>query len=238
MEPPDDAAQITFAPDTEWVKPRILLTRGRRPATSHAAYVERLREAGAEPIEVIDPADIPAEFDGVCLAGGTDVDPIRYGQEREGADPPDLDRDALELDVVLPRAAGKPVLAICRGMQVLNVYRKGTLIQDIGKAHRAIGDEVILRPAQIDPSSQLATISGVDAVVNHRHHQVVDRLGHGLRATAWSDGYIEALEATDEPWVVAVQWHPERRADGLSERVVAVFDALVEAARTPARTRI
>lgn len=220
------------------MKPRILLTRGRRPATPYAAYVERLHEAGAEPIEVIDPDDVPAEFDAVCLAGGPDVDPIRYGQERDGADPPDLDRDSLELDVVLPRAAGKPVLAICRGMQVLNVYRGGTLLQDIGKGHRAIGDEVILRPAQIDPSSRLATITGIDAVVNHRHHQVVDRLGRDLLPTAWSDGYIEAMEATDEPWVLAVQWHPERRADGLADPVVAVFEAFVEAAKSPARARI
>lgn len=173
----------------------------------------------------------------MCLAGGADVDPVRYGQVRDGADPPDLDRDSLELDVVLPRAAGKPILAICRGMQVLNVYRGGTLLQDVGKAHRATGDEVILRPAQIDPASRLATITGVDAVVNHRHHQVVDRLGKDLLPTAWSDGYIEAMEATDEPWVVAVQWHPERRPDGLSDRVVAIFDAFVEAAgRVPTRS--
>jgi putative glutamine amidotransferase len=219
------------------VRPRILLTRGKTPATPYAAYVARLREAGAEPIEVIDPEDIPAEFDAVCLAGGPDVDPIRYGQERDGARDPDLHRDSLELDVVLPRAAGKPVLAICRGMQVLNVYRNGTLKQDIGMTHQAIGDEVILRPIQIDPSARLAAISGIAPVVNHRHHQVVDKLGEGLRATAWSDGYIEAMEATDEPWVVGVQWHPERRADGLSERVVAVFDALVEAAgRVPTRS--
>src|SRR5687767_4684188 len=191
MEPWGYAAQITFAPDTWCVKPRILLTRGRRPPAPYAAYLERLREAGAEPIEVIGPEDIPAEFDAVCLAGGPDVDPVRYGQERNGADPPDLDRDSLELDVVLPRAEGKPILAICRGMQVLNVYRKGTLTQDIGKAHRAIGDEVILRPARVDPSSRLAAITGIAPVVNHRHHQVVDRLGQDLRATAWSDDYVE-----------------------------------------------
>jgi putative glutamine amidotransferase len=222
----------------ERVRPRILLTRGRMPATPYVAYAERLREAGAEPIEVIDPADVPADFDGICLAGGPDVDPARYGQERDGAQKPDLVRDALELDVVLPRSEGKPVLAICRGMQVLNVYRKGTLVQHIGEEHHAIGDQVIMRPAQVDPSSRLAALTGTSPVVNHRHHQVVDRLGLGLRATAWVDGYVEAMEATDEPWVVAVQWHPERRADGLDPKVVGVFDAFVEAAkRVPARTK-
>lgn len=220
------------------MRPRVVLTRGKTPATPYAAYVARLREAGAEPIEVTDPSEMPEEFDALCLAGGPDVDPSRYGQERDGAENADLVRDALELEVALPRAQGKPVLAICRGMQVLNVYRGGTLRQDVGNDHRATGDEVILRPAEVDPSSRLAEITGTDPVVNHRHHQVVDRLGDGLRATAWSDGYIEAMEATNGPWTVAVQWHPERRADGLADPVVAVFDAFVEAAkRIPTQAR-
>lgn len=218
------------------VRPRIVLTRGKTPATPYAAYVARLREAGAEPIEVTDLSEMPEDFDGLCLAGGPDVEPSRYGQDRNGVETVDLVRDELELEVALPRSKGKPVLAICRGMQVLNVYRGGTLKQHIGKDHQAIGDEVILRPAQIEPSSRLAEISGTEPVVNHRHHQVVDRLGEGLRATAWSDGHIEAMEGTDEPWTLAVQWHPERRADGLADPVVAVFDAFVEAARAPART--
>jgi putative glutamine amidotransferase len=223
-------------PDTWRVRPRIILTRGKTPATPYAAYVARLREAGADPIEVTDASEMPDDFDGLCLAGGPDVEASRYGQERHGSERPDLIRDALELEVALPRSKGKPILAICRGMQVLNVYRGGTLLQDIGNDHRATGDEVILRPAQIDPSSRLAEVTGTAPVVNHRHHQVVDRLGHDLRATAWSDGYVEAMEATDEPWVLAVQWHPERRADGLSDPVVAVFDAFVEAAKkVPAR---
>lgn len=203
----------------------------------YEAYVRALRDAGAEPIEVADSRDIPDDFDAVCLAGGPDVDPGRYGQEPSpGLGTVDSHRDALELDEVLPRAGGKPILAICRGMQVLNVYRKGTLVQDIGKAHHAAGDEVILRPANIDPASRLASISGTGPVVNHRHHQVVDELGEGLRATAWVDGYVEAVEATDQSWVVGVQWHPERAADGLDESVVRIFGAFVEAARrVPAR---
>lgn len=218
------------------MRPRIVLTRGKTPASTYANYVARLREAGADPIQVTEASEMPEEFDGLCLAGGPDVEPSRYGQERDGAETIDLMRDELELEVALPRSKGKPVLAICRGMQVLNVYRGGTLLQHIGKDHQAIGDEVILKPARIDPSSRLAGISGEAPVVNHRHHQVVDRLGEGLRATAWSDGYVEAMEATDEPWVLAVQWHPERRADGLADPVVGVFDAFVEAAkRVPAR---
>lgn len=219
------------------MRPRIVLTRGRTPATPYAAYADRLRDAGAEPIEVVDAEDVPDSFDGVLLAGGPDVAPARYGQEVHGAEKPDLVRDAVELDTVLPRSADVPVLAICRGMQVLNVYRGGTLVQDVGEKHRATGGEVILRPASVNPASRLAEISGTSPVVNHRHHQVVDRLGRGLRATAWSDGYIEAMEARDDPWVVAVQWHPERVADGLDQRVVAIFDAFIEATkRVPLRT--
>ncbi len=210
------------------MRPRILLTRGRAHPAQYAAYVERLTEAGADVRPVVDPDDVPAEFDGVCLAGGPDVAPGRYGQ------PPapdlgvvDADRDHLELDVLLPRSRGKPVLAICRGIQVLNVHRRGTLVQHIGEAHHATGDDVILRAARIEPTSRLAGISGAGAVVNHRHHQVVDRLGDGLRAVAWSDGYVEGLEATDEPWVVGVQWHPERVCDGLDPSVTAIFGAFV-----------
>lgn len=212
------------------MRPRILLTRGRTPAAPYRAYADRIREAGAEPVEVIEPSDLPSSFDGVVLAGGPDVAPARYGQPVAGAEEPDLERDALELDAVLPRSAGRPLLAICRGMQVLNVWRGGSLKQDIGRDHRAIGDQVILRSASVDPSSRLAEITGTAPTVNHRHHQVVDRLGRGLRATAWVDGYVEAMEAIDEPWMVAVQWHPERAEDGLDDGVVAIFAAFTEAA--------
>ena len=218
------------------VRPRIVLTRGKTPATPYAAYVARLREAGAEPIEVIDPEDIPAEFDAVCLAGGPDVDPIRYGQERDGARDPDLHRDSLELDVVLPRAAGKPVLAICRGLQVLNVFRCGTLIQDIGDDHRAKHDDVKSHPVRIEPGTRLAEVCGTSLVVNSRHHQVLDRLGQGLKSSAWAGDVIEAAELSGGAWVVGVQWHPERVQDGLSDNGIRIFDAFVEAARrVPAR---
>lgn len=212
------------------MKPRILLTRGRARPEQYLAYVERLREAGAAPIEVADPEDVPAEFDGICLAGGPDVAPSRYGQVPErDLGVIDEHRDRLELNEVLPRAGGRPILAICRGIQVLNVHRGGTLVQHIGEAHHATGDDVILRPARVERRSLLAEISGTDPVVNHRHHQVVDRLGGGLRATAWSDEYVEGLEATDERWVVGVQWHPERVRDGLDPRVTSVFSAFVHA---------
>jgi len=171
------------------------------PCSKQHDYEEAVRRAGGE-VRILDyetdsPEAVVSTVDGILLPGGDDVQPSLYGAEThpafEAAEP---GRDAYEIELTQRAAAvNMPLFAICRGIQVLNVYRNGTLRQDIGMAHQAIGDEVILRPARIDPSSQLAAISGIAPVVNHRHHQVVDKLGEGLRATAWSDGYIEAMEA-------------------------------------------
>ena len=217
------------------MKPRIVVTRGRLPAR---AYAERLREAGADPIEVGPGDPIPTEFDALCLSGGPDVDPKRYEQDVAGSEEPDRARDALELDELLPRAfaEGKPVLAICRGLQVLNVFRCGTLIQDIGDDHRAKHDDVKSHPARIEPGTRLAEVCGTSLVVNSRHHQVLDRLGQGLKSSAWAGDVIEAAELSGGAWVVGVQWHPERVQDGLSDNGIRIFDAFVEAARrVPAR---
>lgn len=216
-------------------KPRILLTRGRLPAR---AYADRLREAGAEPIEIGAGDAVPERIDGLCLSGGPDVDPERYGEGRRGAEEPDGPRDALELARLLPLAIREriPVLAICRGLQVLNVHRGGTLMQDVGEAHRAKGDEVILHRVSVDPSSRLAAACGTSLVVNSRHHQVLGRLGDGLRPTAWVDGWVESAELAGDTWVVGVQWHPERTQDGLDESAERIFQAFVrEAERVPAR---
>ena len=215
--------------DTGSVRPRIAVSRG---ATSNvAAYLDALRAVGAEPIEVGPEGAIPP-FDALCLPGGPDVEPWRYGQEPGGSEKPDPARDELDLDRLLPEAVsrGVPVLAICRGLQVLNVFRGGTLVQDIGEAHRAVGDEVKPHTVRVEAGSRLAALCGPDLVVNSRHHQVIDRLGKGLRPVAWADRYLEAVEDPDEPWILAVQWHPERTRDGLPDNGVGVFEGLVEAA--------
>ena len=218
--------------------PRIVVTHGSKVTRAYAAYSDRLRDAGAEPIE-LGPGDaVPERFDALCLSGGPDVLWSRYDDERRGSEEPDIPRDDLELDVLLPRAFRErvPVLAICRGIQVLNVHLGGTLRQDIGEAHRAKGDEVICHPIRIAAPSRLASACGTSLVSNSRHHQALDRLGEGLRAVGWADDLVEAVELPGDHWVVGVQWHPERVQDGVANNGLRVFDAFVrEAERVPAR---
>lgn len=214
-------------------KPRIAVSRGARPAD---AYAERLYEAGGDPVQVGPGEGIPA-FDALCLTGGPDVHWARYGQPRGGSEEPDQPRDVLELDDLLPRAwsEGRPILAICRGIQVLNVFRGGTLVQDIGEAHRAKGDEVKPHAVRVDPASRLGAIAGASLAVNSRHHQVIDRVGGGLRPVAWAGPYVEAVEAASDLWVVGVQWHPERTVE-VEPAAVDLFGAFARAAEgVPAR---
>ena len=162
------------------------------------------------------------------LAGGSDVDPSFYGQPNLAARNPCRERDALELRQVSEAlAAGKPILGICRGAQLLNVAFGGTLCQDIGQAHTGVRHGL-----RFDPSSRLAAIARPE-IVNSRHHQAVDRLGAGLKATAWSaeDGVIEGVEAPDRPFVLAVQWHPEDLAAEGDEEARALFAAFAAALR-------
>ena len=154
--------------------------------------------------------------DGLLLCGGEDVDPAFFGQENRGSMPPDLARDRAELALLAAYwAAGKPILGICRGVQILNIFLGGTLIQDLPDGIRPFhrwkgGDAVHLIRAEED--SLLHRWYGGVFPVNSYHHQALDRLGAGLRATAWSErGVIEAVEHENRP-VLGVQFHPERMA--------------------------
>ena len=229
--------------------PRIVLTVGHasneRLRRSRAFYVDALRGAGAEVVVVEPGAELPAEFDGLCLSGGGDVAPARYGE----SDPDglcrevDVERDRTEFDAV--RAAldrDLPVLAICRGFQLLNVARGGSLVLDL-EGHRPTDlDGVVRHEVRAQPGSLLAAACGDGAItVNSRHHQAVtpEKLGEALHPTAAVGDLVEAYEATDRRWVVGVQWHPERVVDReMSPEVGGVFDAFVKAAATapePAR---
>ena len=210
-------------------------------------YVIPLRRAGLCPVIIPGPApdDVEAllsQFGGLMLAGGGDLDPSQYG-----ADPHpstyglDADRDDLELAAV-PAALelGLPILAICRGMHVVNVACGGTLHQHLPEVegHAAHGDPTsgisVRHDIEVAAGTRLGTAIGADRVPNCScHHQGVARIGADLVPVAWTDdGLVEALELPPgEAWLVAVQWHPEENAaeEPAQQRI---FDAFAEQVRT------
>lgn len=160
---------------------------------------------------------------GLLLPGGGDLEPWRYGQSNTASRSLEPKRDAAEL-LLLERftAAGKPVLGICRGLQTVNVFFGGTLVQDL-PGHSALEDGDRFHPVRTTAPSFLSPICGEEEEVNSAHHQAVDRLGSGLKAVQWtSDGVVEALEHRKLP-VWGVQWHPERLTGKLRRRLFGAF---------------
>ncbi|WP_184597730.1 gamma-glutamyl-gamma-aminobutyrate hydrolase family protein [Streptomyces violarus] len=197
-----------------------------------AGYPRLVRRAGGlaamlPPDDPLHAADIVARLDGLVIAGGPDVEPVRYGAEREPrTGPPARERDAWELALIdAALAAGVPLLGICRGMQLLNVALGGTLVQHIEGHAEVVGvfGGHAVKPV---PGSLYGGVVPEETFVPTYHHQAVDRLGEGLVPSAYAaDGTIEALELPTHPgWVLGVQWHPEMGDD------VRVMRALVEAA--------
>jgi putative glutamine amidotransferase len=185
-----------------------------------ADYSRAVAMAGGLPVGLSRDARVDAiveRIDGLVLSGGADVDPARYGQ---GPTPEcgtvEIERDAWELALVeVALTAGIPVFGICRGIQVLNVARGGTLIQDLpvdegdGHLRLHVGREVAVHAVKLEPGSLAASVYGTEVEVNSLHHQAVGELGSGLVATGHSpDGTVEALEMPGSP-VFGVQWHPE-----------------------------
>lgn len=218
-------------------------------------YEEAVREAGGAPVllSLLDEAKLKVQLDsldGFVLPGSpADVDPEEYGASNRGksepADPPRERTDRTILDHAF--AENKPVLAICYGCQLLNVYLGGTLIQDVRSetgTRVAHGKKDAWPVAVSDPShevsfeagSRLAEMAGEsETVVNSSHHQSVETPGRGLRATGKArDGIVESLEWTgDANWVIGVQWHPERMpGDALAKRL---FSELLKAANSATR---
>lgn len=211
------------------------------------AYLRALANAGAAPVTIplhLDESTLRVVFDrldGVMLPGGEDLDPATYGEENHellGAVDPERDRTEL----LLARwavADGKPLLAVCRGMQLLNVATGGTLYQDI-RALREGAEQHDFFPPQferirishavsIDPDSPLAAIFGARAAVNSMHHQAVKTLGPGCRPIAWApDGVVEAVQVIGHPFAIGVQWHPEELANVQETQMNAqLFEAFV-----------
>jgi putative glutamine amidotransferase len=217
-------------------------------------YVESVRRAGGEPWvldRTVDRADaVIRAADGLLLTGGDDVRPDLYGavthpsfSATEGG------RDEYEIELV-SRAfdAGLPILAICRGIQVLNVARGGTLVQDIpterpsATPHRlptpAHPADAIAHAVHVAPDSLLRALIGDRLIhagsceVNSRHHQAVETLGNGLRVTAVApDGIVEAIEDQGRGFCLGVQWHPE--SFYRTGEFQSLFDAFVKAGRGP-----
>jgi putative glutamine amidotransferase len=194
-------------------------------------YVEHIARAGGQPVILPpagDPSELAGRLDGLIVAGGGDIDPARYGAEpAEQTGYIRKFRDEAEFGLVNAALRdGLPFLGICRGMQVLNVARGGTLHQHlphvVGHTDHSPAPGVFGRvPVRLSP--ELAKIyDGDELTPAHYHHQAIDRLGDGLEVTARSDdGTIEAVEVTGHPFALAVQWHPEADEDS------PLFTALV-----------
>lgn len=212
--------------------------------TIPADYVDAVRRAGGVPV-LLPPGEPNWEawltiVDGLIISGGSDVQPSYY--EGNSAHPNltqhDPPRDETELALAKATLDQKalPTLCICRGMQVLNIAAGGTLhehIPDIrpDDIHRNEEGGWSIQPIDVDPTSFLHEVMEVETAVPYSgHHQAIKKIGQGLRVSSQAaDGIVEALDHAEHPWLVAVQWHPEKSAaeDVTQQRL---FDKLVEAA--------
>ncbi len=206
---------------------------------SGSTYCEAVVRAGGFPVIITpDPAAVEqlpqvlSRFDGIVLPGGPDVDPGRYGQ-----DPHQtlygVRHEHDELELTLTRCAlelGLPILAICRGHQVLNVALGGTLHQHISDGETSVAHRFAHHDVKLVAGSRTALLMGTVRPIGHSvHHQAIDRLGEGLVVTATAaDGVIEGVELPN-CWVVGVQWHPEDTA-AVDVEQQRLFDGLVAAA--------
>lgn len=220
-------------------------------AYTNAAYLRAVQQAGGVPI-LLPPQlsqrardELWRRLDALILTGGGDLDPARFGEPRH---PTVYDvsvaRDALEIELTRRALAENvPLLAICRGIQVLNVVLGGTLVQDIASD---LGSPIThsqterrdqpTHAVKVQEGSRLAGILGrLEVDVNSFHHQAIKDLGSRLVAVGVApDGVIEAAEVADHPFAVAVQWHPEDLVDH-DDAARSLFRAAVEAAIRPLR---
>ena len=207
-----------------------------------STYVECVRRAGGLPILLtcpdVDPDGTLSLVDGLLLMGGGDVEPSRYGGKKHphmyGVEP---DRDAFEIALVhAADSAAIPTLAICRGIQVLNIAFGGSLhphlsdVDGIEPHGPPLSGDPVLHDVKLAHGSRVADAMGADVVAGaSHHHQGIDRLGDGLVAIGWSqDGLIEAVER-EGGWMVGVQWHPEETAT-TDPAQQGLFDTLVQEA--------
>jgi putative glutamine amidotransferase len=208
------------------------------------AYVSAVVRSGGVPL-LLPPAPAPPEtvlgaISAVVLTGGADVDPSRYGADAHSmTDCPRPDRDAWEAKLCLAALDAEiPVLAVCRGLQVMNVALGGTLHQHLPDltgtdVHRVALGRMTPNHVEVEPDSTLAAIVGSTTEGMCHHHQAVDHPGRGLRVVARAaDGTVEGMEIPGRGFAVGVQWHPE--SNDLDDRL---FKSVVEAAAAYRRRR-
>ncbi|MBS1716519.1 MAG: gamma-glutamyl-gamma-aminobutyrate hydrolase family protein [Armatimonadetes bacterium] len=221
---------ITPEPKPE---PENARTRGRIYLNWN--YADAVVQAGGVPVIIPPQADVRevAKFlHGWLIPGGYDIDPKQFGQAPHSANElQDPSRYELESRLFNALDPNVPVLGICYGCQVLNVLRGGDLVQhipdELGHNGHDSGD---FEPIEVEAGTKLAAITGTKTRGRSYHHQAVGQVGKGLKVSATSeDGIIEAIEATDRPWMVAVQWHPERSLEDAESR--KLFQEFVEQAR-------
>ena len=190
-------------------KVKILLSYG----TDTKNYIDAIEALGAEAAGKYLP-DIDTNYDGLLLCGGCDIDPQRYGEQINGAVNIDTARDEVEFKLL--RAfieAGKPVMGICRGHQLINVFFGGSLYQDLPETNLHKGPpntKEMIHEVTATPNSIVGRLYGEKFTVNSVHHQAVKVLGADLCVTSlWDGRYVEAMEHKSLP-IFSVQWHPER----------------------------
>jgi putative glutamine amidotransferase len=203
------------------------------------SYVRAVASAGGRPVQLPPDNDAEAEtldrLDGLIATGGVDIDPALYGGEEHpamaGTRPEQDDAELALLKGALDR--DMPVLAICRGSQLLNVLRGGDIVQDLAEQNGSVGlhGNGSGAPAEhevnVRAGSRLAALVGERAAVTCDHHQAIGRIGAGLEQVAWAeDGTVEALEDPAKRFAVGVLWHPEQSWESLE-----LFRELVDEAR-------
>lgn len=221
-------------------RPRIAVTVSRRSGwRTFPLFALNLWLAGGRALrwDEGDEVDV-AGVDGVVIGGGDDISPDLYGGRLVASARLDPDRDAMERAIVAAAfEAGKPVLGVCRGAQMLNVALGGTLHQDAyGVFPQSRRQRTVLprKDVRIEPGTRLALIAGPGRMrVNALHSQAVDRLGRGLRVAARDPGgMVQAVERVREPFALGVQWHPEHLIYARRQRrIFAAFVAAAAAAR-------
>jgi gamma-glutamyl-gamma-aminobutyrate hydrolase PuuD len=201
------------------------------------SYVSAVIRSGGWPVLLppapAEPGRVMAVLDGLVVTGGPDVDPARYGADRhQQTGRPRHERDAWEVAFCQAAlVADLPLLAICRGLQVLNVAQGGTLHQHLPEVvghsgHRLAPGQMRSNTFTLHPGSLAASVLGTDCAGLCHHHQAIDRVGEGLEPVGFAeDGTVEAVELAGKAFALGVQWHPEDTPD--DDRL---FQALVEAA--------